>query len=66
MTLETDKYSEEYLAMEDERKELKKQIIELDYEHKMVFAGKMREVMRPIEEPPVESQTPQESEIREA
>ena len=43
MTAETDKYSEDYLAMQEDRTMLKKQLLELDLEHKMIIANRVRE-----------------------
>lgn len=39
----SNKYSEDYLAMEERRNDLRKRLIDLDYKHKSVFATKMRE-----------------------
>ena len=38
----TDKYSEEYIQLEAQRKELKKRLLDLDFEHKMIFANRIR------------------------
>ena len=40
---ETDKYSEKYLDLEHERNNLKKRVMDLNYEHKVVFANMIRE-----------------------
>lgn len=37
-----DKYSEEYLCLENRRNNLKKRLIDLDYQHKTVFARNLK------------------------
>lgn len=42
MQKETDKYSEKFLDLERQRNDLKKRIIDLDYQHKSIFARRMQ------------------------
>ena len=43
MIKETDKYSDGYLNLEQERINLRKRVMDLDYEHKVTYANQMKE-----------------------
>jgi hypothetical protein len=43
MQKESDKYSEKYLEMEAKRNSLRKALMDLDFEHKSIFAHRMQE-----------------------
>jgi len=43
MKKESDKYSENHLSMEAKRNSLRKTLIDLDFEHKSIFARRMQE-----------------------
>lgn len=43
MLKETSKYSEEYLNLEQEKINLRKRIMDLDFEHKLTIGKRMKE-----------------------
>ncbi len=43
MSKENDKYTDRYLDLEQERNNIRKRIMDLDYEHKIICANQMKE-----------------------
>ena len=43
MAKETDKFSDRHLELEQERNNLRKRVIDLDYEHKLICSSLLKE-----------------------
>ena len=50
MAKETDKYSDRYLQLEQEISNLRKRVIDLDFEHKLLCSNKLKESRQKQEE----------------